>query len=174
METLTSVYSPEARNCGQKVKLGTIDQIAPRVYITMYVFWHLRPGQTKRQTHAFMQEAIHRTITEIPQLTTTIKACNNGRDEVELAYDSTRGCIFTYRDYDSSPESRALWTHGSLKDMEKQDFPYAACEKHLLLTPVEEYDYPPSFAAQINFVPGGFIFTTMLSVSESDRAYNSY
>lgn len=131
----------------------------------MYVLWSMRPDQTMQETHAFFGECWRRILQEIPQLTTTIRPCNNGRDEVELAYDRTRGCIYTYKDYASTPERRALWPHGSVEELHKQHFPYRACEKHLLLTPVEEYDYPPSLAAQINFIPGGYILSTMLSVS---------
>lgn len=174
MESLSSVITPESAACGQAVKLGAIDQIAPRVYITSFLFFKLPEDADIRQIHADIQRALYYTLQDIPQLMTVIRPCNNGREDLELAYDRERGCLIKFKDYVSTEEARAQWPHGTFDEMEAAYFPYSACEKSLTLAPVEEYadGCSPSLAVQTNFIQGGLVLSSQLSHTVCDGTGN--
>lgn len=173
-----AVIKPHPDSHGQVVKLSAIDQIAPRDYMSICLFFRLGPDADKRQIFSVLQEALLRIVSDMPELACCVqKHTNNSREEVELVFDSSKGVEIHYKDY-TSPELCGLWNFGTFDQLEQEHFPLNKMPRHIVFgtsAKLEDNVKLPSLIVQLNFIPGGLILGSCLHVSlHSDLGSSSF
>lgn len=173
-----AIIKPHADSHGQVVKLSAIDQIAPRDYMSMCLFFRLAPDADKEQIFGILQKALLKTVSDIPELACCVqKHTKNSREEVELLFDSTKGVEIHYKDY-TSPELCGMWNYGTFDQLEQEHFPLNKMPRHIVFgtsAKLEDSVRLPSLMVQANFIPGGMILGSCLHVSfYSDLALFSF
>lgn len=163
-----AVIKPHPDSHGQVVKLSAIDQIAPRDYISICLFFRLSHDAVKEQIFSVLHLALLRIVSEIPELACCVqKHADNSREEVELVFDSSKGVEVHYKDY-TSPELRDLWKFGTFDQLEQEHFPLNKMPRHIVFgtsAKLESNVRIPSLVVQANFIPGGLILGSCLHVS---------
>jgi hypothetical protein len=164
MDRLATTISPNASHCGQTVKLGTIDQIAPRDYTTTLNFFRLKPKVDHTRIFRNLQTGLLHATREIPQLLTCVRKCDNDREELELVYSLGNGACIFFRDY-TSPSLKDQWPSGSFDDLEREHFPLAKLPGRLVHGFSELNDgLIPCLIVQANFIAGGLIVSACVQV----------
>lgn len=166
METTKTVIRPGPDLSGQTIKLNPIDQIAPRDYTVVFLFFKLDSRVDKRKVFRNLEVGLLNTTKEIPQSLSAVCKCKSERDELELVYSENAGATIMFKDY-TSAETRALWPHGSFEDMEARHFPPSQLDMDLLLQleASSSTEFIPTLIYQANFIPGGLILARALHVS---------
>ncbi|KAH7002806.1 hypothetical protein EDB82DRAFT_421510 [Fusarium venenatum] len=145
----STIIRPQPDSHGQVVKLSAIDQIAPRDYMSICLFFRQAPDADKDQILSTLRKAILKAVLDIPELACCVqKRADNSREEVELVFDSTKGVEIHHKDYTTS-ELCGLWKYGTFDQLEQQHFPLNKL---------------PSLIVQANFIPGGLIIGSRLHV----------
>ncbi|KAJ6132656.1 hypothetical protein N7471_007871 [Penicillium samsonianum] len=127
-----AVIKPHPDSHGQVVKLSAIDQIAPRDYMSICLFFRLGPDADKKQIFSVLQEALLRIVSDMPELACCVqKHTDNSREEVELVFDSNKGVEIHYKDY-TSPELCGLWNFGTFDHLEQEHFPLKKMPRHIV------------------------------------------
>lgn len=165
------VIKPRSEDHGKVVKLSAIDQIAPRDYISLCLFFPLSPQASKERIFQTICKALSNTIDDIPELACCVrKASGNDREEVELFFDSSRGAELHYKDY-TSPDLGALWTFGTFQQLEEEHFPLKMPRRMVFGTSAKLVGAVtlPVLVVQCNFIPGGLILGSCLHVSDFDH-----
>jgi hypothetical protein len=163
-----AVIKPHPDSHGQRVKLSAIDQIAPRDYMSICLFFPLGPDADKRQIFSVLQKSLLRIVNDMPELACCVqKHTGNGREEVELVFDSSKGVEIHYKDY-TSPELCDLWNFGTFDQLKQKHFPLNKLQRHIIFgTSAKLADNVrlPSLVIQTSFIPGGMIIGSCLHVS---------
>lgn len=175
METLTTTITPDVRVCGQTIQLSPIDQIAPRDYNVVFLFFPLDRNANKVRIFQELEVALSRTAEQVPQIVSIVRKCQNNRGELELQYNANHGAHLSLKDYTTSSTSH-LWPHGSFAELESEHFPMLKLERHLLLNidhklKLDQYDSLPGLCVQANFIEGGLILSTCLHVRQSQSPH---
>lgn len=162
-----AVLKPHPDTHGQVVKLSAIDQIAPRDYMSICLFFRLGPDVDKREIFRALQEALLNIVNDIPELACCVqKHTHNTREEVELIFDSNKGVEIHYKDY-TSPEHCDLWNFGSFDQLEQEHFPLSKMPRHIVFGTSAKLAGGvrlPALVIQLNFIPGGLILGSCLHV----------
>ncbi|KAJ5128660.1 hypothetical protein N7448_002377 [Penicillium atrosanguineum] len=170
-----AVIKPHPDSHGQVVKLSAIDQIAPRDYMSICLFFRLGPDADKRQIFSVLQETLLRIVSDMPELACCVqKHTNNNREEVELVFDSSKGVEIHYKDY-TSPELCGLWNFGTFDQLEQEHFPLNKMPRHIVFgtsAKLEDNVKLPSLIVQLNFIPGGLILGSCLHHVAGDGQCN--
>ncbi|KAH7128083.1 hypothetical protein B0J13DRAFT_453820 [Dactylonectria estremocensis] len=166
--TSVTVIQPQPRSHGQVVKLSVIDQIAPRDYISLCLFFKLPSDADTTRIFRVLEMALLKTVDDIPELACCVqKNASNGREEVQLLFDASKGVEVHRKDY-TSPELCGLWKFGTFDQLEQEHFPLNKMPRHLVFgtsAKLEEKARLPSLVVQANFIPGGLILGSCLHVS---------
>lgn len=166
--TSVTIIQPQPSSHGKVVKLSVIDQIAPRDYISLCLFFKLSSDADTKCIFRVLEMALLNTVDDIPELACCVqKNTSNGREEVQLLFDTSKGVEIHYKDY-TSPKLRDLWKFGTFDQLEQDHFPLSKMPRHVLFgtsAKVEENVTLPSLIVQANFVPGGLILGSCLHVS---------
>ncbi|KPM43806.1 hypothetical protein AK830_g2727 [Neonectria ditissima] len=135
------VIRPHPDSDGQVVKLSAIDQIAPRDYMSICLFFRLASDADTEQIFSVLHKALLRSVGDIPELACCVqKRTDSSREEVELLFDSSKGVEIHYKDY-TSPELRDQWTLGTFDQLEQEHFPLNKMPRHIIFgTSVELED----------------------------------
>ncbi|KAK7417276.1 hypothetical protein QQX98_004710 [Neonectria punicea] len=169
------VIRPHPDSHGQVVKLSAIDQIAPRDYMSICLFFRLASNADKEQIFNVLQKALLRTVSDIPELACCVqKHTDSSREEVELLFDSSKGVEIHYKDY-TSPELCGLWNFGTFDQLEQEHFPLNKMPRHIVFgtsAKLEENLRLPSLIVQANFIPGGLILGSCLHHVAGDGQCN--
>ncbi|KAK7431295.1 hypothetical protein QQZ08_002066 [Neonectria magnoliae] len=165
------VIRPHPDSHGQVVKLSAIDQIAPRDYMSMCLFFRLASDADKEQIFNVLQKALLRTVSDIPELACCVqKHTDSSREEVELLFDSSKGVEIHYKDY-TSPELCGLWKFGTFDQLEQEHFPLNKMPRRIVFGTSAKLEVNrglPSLIVQANFIPGGLILGSCLHVKHFD------
>lgn len=163
-----AVLKPYPESHGQVVKLSAIDQIAPRDYMSICLFFRLGEYVDKREIFRAFQEALLNILDDMPELACCVqKHTQNNREEVELIFDCNKGVEIHYKDY-TSAEHCDLWNLGSFDQLEEEHFPLKKLPRNLVFgTSAKLTDGVrlPALVIQLNFIPGGLIIGSCLHVS---------
>lgn len=164
------ILKPHPSSHGQVVKLSAIDQIAPRDYMSICLFFRTSSSTIKDRIFSVLHQAVSRTVGDIPELACCVQQrANNSREEVELLFDAERGVELHCKDYDS-PELRDLWQCGTFEELEQEHFPLSKMPRNLVFGTCGKLEGGvklPSLILQANFIPGGVILGGCLHVSLS-------
>ncbi|KAH7250999.1 hypothetical protein BKA59DRAFT_395259 [Fusarium tricinctum] len=148
-----TIIHPQPNVNGQVVKLSVIDQIAPRDYISSYLFFSLAPDVDKIRIFQLFKRALVKTVGDIPELACCVeKRGGNSREEVELVFDCSQGARIHYKDY-TSPELSNFWQSGM--------------PRHVVFgtsAKLVEGIKLPALVVQCNFISGGLILGSCLHV----------
>ncbi|KAJ5139193.1 uncharacterized protein N7515_004041 [Penicillium bovifimosum] len=170
-----AVIKPHPHSHGQRVRLSAIDQIAPRDYMSICLFFPLGPDADKRRIFTLLQESLLRIVDDMPELACCVqKHTGNGREEVELVFDSSKGVEIHYKDY-TSPELCDLWKFGTFYQLEQEHFPLNKLPRHIVFgTSAKLADNVklPSLVVQTSFIPGGMILGSCLHHVAGDGQCN--
>jgi hypothetical protein len=152
---------------GQVVKLSVIDQIAPRDYISSYLFFSLAPDADKIRIFQLFKRALAKTVSDIPELACCVeKRGGNSREEVELVFDCSQGARIHYKDY-TSPELSNFWQSGTFEQLQREHFPLKGMPRHVVFgtsAKLVEGIKLPALVVQCNFISGGLILGSCLHV----------
>jgi hypothetical protein len=163
----TTIIQPHPNTHGTIVKLSAIDQIAPRDYISSYLFFPVSQNADTRQIFHLFGRALVNTISDIPELACSVRRrIGNDREEVELLFDSSQGARLNYRDY-TAPELQTLWKFGTFHQLERDCFPLNI-PRHIVFgtsAKLVQGASIPALVLQCNFISGGLILGTCLHVS---------
>ncbi|KAL6408662.1 trichothecene 3-O-acetyltransferase [Ilyonectria robusta] len=173
--TSVTIIQPQPSSHGKVVKLSVIDQIAPRDYISLCLFFKLSPDADTRSIFRVLEMALLNTVDDIPELACCVqKNTSNGREEVQLLFDTSKGVEIHYKDY-TSPKLRDLWKFGTFDQLEQDHFPLSKMPRHVVFgtsAKLEENVTLPSLIVQANFVPGGLILGSCLHHVSGDGICN--
>ncbi|KAH7142066.1 hypothetical protein EDB81DRAFT_653803 [Dactylonectria macrodidyma] len=171
-----TIIQPQPSTHGKVVKLSVIDQIAPRDYISLCLFFRLSSDADTRWIFRVLEMALLNTVDDIPELACCVrKNTSNGREEVQLLFDTSKGVEIHYKDYTSS-KLRGLWKFGTFDQLEQEHFPLTKMPRHIVFgtsAKLEENISLPSLVVQANFIPGGLILGSCLHVS-TRSAFDSF
>lgn len=165
--TAVTILKPHISLHEKTVKLSAIDKIAPRDYISLCLFFRLPPGTDTKRIFRDLKKALRNTVDDIPELACCVqKHVGQGREEVQLIFDSNKGAELHFKDYTSS-QLHGLWTLGSFDQLEQKHFPLSEMPRRIIFgTSDKLVDNVrlPSLVVQANFIPGGLILGSCLHV----------
>ncbi|WPG98194.1 Hypothetical protein R9X50_00098100 [Acrodontium crateriforme] len=156
MDTICTVVAPDEQSWGCTIKLSPIDQIAPRDYNVLHLFFRLGDDFSNRDLFRQLETAVLKTARDIPQLACGVRKCANSREELELAYSANFGAHVVFRDL------VPIWPHGNFDSLAKEHFPMPKLERRFLLNIDYTQEVLPGLVIQANFIEGGLILTTAL------------
>lgn len=159
MDTIRTVVAPDEQSWGQTIKLSPIDQIAPRDYNVLHLFFRLNGDVSYQHLFRQLEVAVLKTARDIPQVACGVRKCTNAREELELVYSANFGAHVVFRDL------TATWPHGAFDSLANEYFPMAKLERRFLLNIDYAQEVLPGLVMQANFIDGGLILTTALHVS---------
>ena len=169
-----TVIKPDPSTHGKVVKLSAIDQIAPRDYVSMCLFFKLPRNADIRRVFRTLKIALLNTVNDIPELACCVQECtDNGRKEVELLFDADKGTEIHFKDY-TSPELADLWKFGSFEQLEREHFPLNKMPRHIIFGTSAKLTGGarlPCLVVQANFVPGGLILGSCMHVSTNHTGF---
>lgn len=166
MEAVTTLIRPAEELCSRTIRLSAIDQIAPRDYNVVHLFFRLPGKASKLRIFQELEIALVNTASEIPEVVCVVRKCKNDREEVELVYNPSSGAELSFQDYACSSNEHQ-WPHGTFDDLAREHFPMSKLERRLLLGPLKPLDdgQVPGLVLRANFIQGGLILSTSLHVS---------